>query len=186
MPSPGCAVVGCSNSVKKLAQWREEICPKHACHQGRDSCICKPPYYMMMFPKADDMKLAWERCVNRIEADNRTVKYGKRLTYYRKGDPWRASPNDRICSVHFADGKPTPSHPLPTLHLGYDFLKVHLPKRNPPATKSLLATRKRGRESTAAAGSTSLYQPVKVDETATPDFSKSPMNCVSLRIVLLH
>ena len=154
MPSPVCAVIGCSNSCKKLARWRETICPLHRCPQGSSACTCKPPYYMLMFPKVDEVKLAWEKCVNRTESVTRTVKYNKTTTYHKKGDRWKSSPNDRICTVHFVDGKPTPANPLPTLHLGYTTRKPPLPKRKAPCVRSPLACRKKCRDSVVEADDT--------------------------------
>ena len=99
---------------------------------------------MMMFPKVDDVRLAWERCVNRTEAITRTVKYGKHESHHKKGDRWKSSPNDRICSIHFVDGVPTPANPLPTLHMGHTNIPKPNKTRKEPAVRTpLVSSRKR-------------------------------------------
>ena len=42
---------------------------------------------------------------------------------------WIPKPSDRVCSNHFVDKEPTPDHPDPTIHLGYDFIptqRIHV------------------------------------------------------------
>ena len=136
-----CAVIGCSNSHRKLKVWNDTLCATHKCHQGRGTCTCPAPYQMLAFPKVESVKLEWEKLVNRTENMTRTVKYHSHVVVHKRGERWAASPYDRICSKHFVDGRPTPENPYPTVDMGYTITPIK-PKRKTPTPRKFIATKK--------------------------------------------
>ena len=112
-----CAVVGCTNSTYSLDKWLQATCLIHQCPHWSDICTCPEPFKLLTFPKVPDIKKEWEKRVNRFEPINRTVKYGNKVIVHKKGDVWSANPQDKICSLHFVDGMPTPANPLPTINM---------------------------------------------------------------------
>lgn len=111
-----CAVVKCFNNKRKLDKLLNLECDIHA-GKRRADCSCPPPFRLYCFPGP---KLYQDR-------RQRWVKLMKRTT--AKNTPWLPKPSDRVCSLHFVDGEPTPQqHPDPSLHLGYDTAPVN-PRR---------------------------------------------------------
>ena len=84
----------------------------------------------------------WIKLVNRVGSNNKL---------------WEPSKDNRICSLHFADGKPTPENPNPTLNLGYDSARKAL-MFSPPSGK-----RKRKAISTSTISSKKLVRDKDVD-----------------------
>ena len=105
MPNAQCAVVGCTSSFADLRKWRKQKCVFHLI--PKNNCPCRELYELLKFPKDEATKLSWEKRINRIETVDRTVRYGKRVFFHKKGEPWRANPTDVICSHHFLDDVPT-------------------------------------------------------------------------------
>lgn len=103
-----CAVVGCSNGTFQLEKWKSEDCLKHGIKNGLGSCDCPQPFQLYPFPtdkKDSDGRRRWNKLMNKT--DPKTKKN------------WVNTKYDRVCSRHFPEGKPTPAHPDPVLHLGY-------------------------------------------------------------------
>lgn len=69
-----------------------------------EECCCPMPYKHHPFPEDVDMKKRWTQLINRRTSD---------------GQLWQPSRSSRVCSVHFIDGEPTSTNPLPTLFLGH-------------------------------------------------------------------
>ena len=113
MGPANCAVIGCSNSTKKLQQWKKSVCGEH--HQ--ENCPCLPaPYRLFCFHSENryiDNRLEWVKRLKRENPDK---------------SAWMPRPSDRVCSKHFVDGEPTCANPYPTLELGYDFKQL-IPRR---------------------------------------------------------
>lgn len=113
-----CAIVGCSNGTYRLKKWKETICSQHS--KLHEVCSCLPPFELYPFPTVNNDPQArqqWIKAVNR-----KNPKTGKN---------WLPSGDDRICSKHFVDTKPTVRFPYPTLNLGYKEESV-TPKRSVP------------------------------------------------------
>ena len=117
-----CAVIGCTNSGKKLFEWRNAVCAIHL--QPHDSCPCPEPYRLLPFPSSrtdpDHPRLlnAWVRLVNR------TYNKGK-----DKGKQWQPNSDSRICSQHFVSY----DHYYPILNMGHQNIPdaFKLSKRKP-------------------------------------------------------
>ena len=107
MPTVICAVVGCHNSTNRLNKWKRELCHVHGSMHGIGACICNPPFKLFPFP-SKEMKLdEWKEWCRRLyRKDEKTQKN------------WTATKWDRICSLHFENGEPSPSSPYPSLYLG--------------------------------------------------------------------
>ena len=102
-----CAVNGCFNGRYRLSTWTQHKCPHHQCFQGTDQCVCAPPFILYPFPtqrKDPHNRRIWIKNIYRKDE-----KTGKKL---------ESKKYDRVCSVHFVDGKPTKDHPYPELLLG--------------------------------------------------------------------
>ena len=102
-----CAVNGCFNGRYRLSKWTQQKCPHHQCFQGTDQCVCAPPFILYPFPtqrKDPHNRRIWIKNIYR--KDEKTAKN------------WSPKKYDRVCSVHFVDGKPTKDHPYPELLLG--------------------------------------------------------------------
>ena len=103
-----CAFGDCSNSTYTLFSRLTD-----------DACQCPPPLTFHTFPIENrDLaaRLKWAKAV-----------YRKRTN----GKNWLPSTDDRICSIHFIDGKPTAAHPYPTQNLGVNVV----PQFSPETTK---------------------------------------------------
>lgn len=119
-----CAMLGCSNGTYKLKKWKEEICSKHGCLH--DSCLCTPPFVLYPFPtsKRDpNGRKEWIKAINRKDS--------------KTGKIWVPTDDDRVCSNHFVDGKPTIVYPYPSINLGHKE-DDHRPKRLPPKIRKPL------------------------------------------------
>ena len=125
-----CSVVGCHASFANLRKWKQKKCQIHHCR--RTVCPCPAPYRLIHFPKDPELKLSWEKRVNRIETVDRIVKYGKRIYHHTKGDVWKANPTDVICTTHFKEGEPTPIYPCPTEKMGQTRVYRSPKKRKSP------------------------------------------------------
>ena len=101
MPNATCAVIGCSNSQRRLKLWIRN--PEN---KGKAS-----PFELFKFPTNPSVKLSWEKRINRVLTTDRKVKYGTRVYSQPKGSTWKAFPNDYICSIHFPDKKPSDENP---------------------------------------------------------------------------
>ena len=86
----------------------------------------------------------------------------------------------RICSIHFADGRPTELHPYPTLHMGYDDKKFSKQKgRREIVKQTVQKTAKRTAQSDAAGPSLS--------DIPLPDCPPEPLgDCRDVRIKQLQ
>lgn len=74
----------------------------------KDSCSCQPPFTLFPFPteKKDPYgRQAWANVVSRVDATT--------------GMMWMPNPDDRVCSDHFVQGKPTAANPNPSINLGH-------------------------------------------------------------------
>ena len=104
-----CAVVNCYNNKCKLDKWRQSECNLHP-GTRKGLCPCPEPFRLFCFhgPKLyKDRRDRWIKLMRRT-----TVGHAM----------WIPKPSDRVCSNHFVDKEPTPDHPDPTIHLGYDFV----------------------------------------------------------------
>jgi len=114
MPTCICAVVGCSNNTYHLRNWKADICKKHNCNFGTSICICNPPVTLFPFPtekKDQERRQRWIKNINRKDPNT--------------GKLWNPTYNDRVCSIHFINGKPTKENPDPCLHMGHDSTTLH-------------------------------------------------------------
>lgn len=145
-----CAVVGCSNDVQQLTQWKSKTCPLHKCNFGCNRCICDPPFCLFPFPtkhRDPDGHERWKKAV--IQADPK--------------QPYSLFETTNcmfVCSIHFVDGKPTTEHPDPTLGIGCDI--------------KLNRTRYR-EKSYASSSSVALQNKTEVDAV----FRKQKQSCLS-------
>ena len=92
-----CAFTHCSKSTYTLNRWRKQLCSQH--NQRHGMCSCAAPFSLFPFPtekKNLNSRFEWARAVFRRNT---------------AGKNWTPSPDDRICSDHFVDGKPTPGNP---------------------------------------------------------------------------
>lgn len=120
-----CAVINCGNGTYTIEKWKQQDCAKHQTRKGLGSCDCPQPFVLFPFPtprKNPEEKKKWEKLINRKDP--------------KTGKNWESKSHDRVCSKHFVDGKPTVSHPAPTLHLGYSKPDVVTPKRAPPKNRA--------------------------------------------------
>ncbi|KAK6178288.1 hypothetical protein SNE40_013091 [Patella caerulea] len=101
-------VINCSNSYYKLQRWMQSFCEVH--NSTKEHCSCQKPFDLLPFPneKQADTRKTWIRNVNRNDSQN----------------VWIPKSHSRICTVHFADGKPTLKNPYPTLVVGHNDLKT--------------------------------------------------------------
>ena len=114
-----CAILGCRNGTYRLKKWKEKLCGEHGCRH--DSC--SPPFVLYPFPTIKnypDRRKMWIKAVNR-----------KHLT---TGKNWVPSADDRVCSIHFVDGKPSNTFPYPSINLGYK-VNGYFPKRSAPKVR---------------------------------------------------
>jgi len=101
-----CAFQYCSNSTYTLSRWSRLTCLKHRCKRIDDACQCPPTFTVHAFPTENRDLAAWLKWVKAV--------YWKRTN----GKNWLPSTDDRICSIHFIDEKPTAAHLYPTQNLG--------------------------------------------------------------------
>ena len=134
MPNAQCAVVGCTSSFADLRKWRKQKCVFHLI--PKNDCPCRELYELLKFPKDEATKLSWEKRINRIETVDRTVRYGKRVFFHKKGEPWRANPTDVICSHHFLDDVPTVKNPFPDCNMGYEHVHRSPKRRKGPVYRA--------------------------------------------------
>ena len=114
MPTCICAVVGCSNNTYHLRNWKADFCKLHNCNFGTRICICNPPFILFPFPtekKDQERRQRWIKNINRKDPNT--------------GKLWNPTYNDRVCSIHFINGKPTKENPDPCLHMGHDSTTLH-------------------------------------------------------------
>ena len=138
MPKCHCSVVGCHNGTYSLQKWKEGYCNVHKVTYGIGRCICEPPFQLFPFPtEARDpgRRKQWTQLVNRVDPET--------------GQPWLPSPQSRVCSKHFVDGRPTTKHPNPTLHMVYGD-SLSKTKGNPRFKKQLGSLEKKFKYSSAA------------------------------------
>ena len=113
-----------SKSGGKYALDSKVIWSSDNCNKGTSRCICEPPFYLITFPTElrDPIgRQKWTSIVNR--------KRGNKI--------WQPTSDSRVCSLHFLDGKPSPAHPYPTLHLGYERFR-EIKSRPPPTPRENL------------------------------------------------
>ena len=74
MPKVNCSVIGCSNSIYKINEWKKQTCTEHNleaegnCKKKGDCLVCKPPFYLHTFPgpiKCKQLREAWIKVVRR-------------------------------------------------------------------------------------------------------------------------
>lgn len=170
-----CAIIGCSNSSKRLDKWYAQLCEKHGLKFG--SCICLPPFKLFTFPsdkKDPEKRKTWIKIVKRKSED---------------GSNWQAKFYDRICSVHFKEGDPTPAWPDPTERLGYEHKSVSKPQRKPPKVRPpiqdvIKAKRKRKIDVLAPSTSVEVEEEHQIDVeenifTESPTKKVCPSNAVN-------
>ena len=105
-----CAVVGCSSSTYQLQKFRTGFCTSHNCHRTSQDCTCPDLFQLYFFPtlKGDpEKRKEWVKSINRKNP--------------KTGQNWQPSEDDRVCSKHFVDGRPTVDHPYPTVDMGYNY-----------------------------------------------------------------
>ena len=79
------------------------------------------PFVLYPFPtekKKPEKRKRWNKLMNRKNE--------------KTGHNWENKVHDRVCSIHFPDGKPTLANPDPVLNLGYDLHTTEQKKRGPP------------------------------------------------------
>ena len=106
-----CAVVGCSCSTYQLQKWRRGFCSTHNCYRASQECTCPELFKLYLFPtlRGDPARRKeWIESIN-----HKNPKTGKN---------WQPSEDDRVCSKHFVDGKPTVDHPCPTVEMGCNYM----------------------------------------------------------------
>jgi hypothetical protein len=152
MVNTNCAVISCANSKYKIKKWKKKICEEHNIIQ--EVCGCKVPFKLYCFPSALRNKESRERWINLMkrEGPNKTK--------------WTPTPTHSVCSLHFVDGIPTPSHPDPTLHMGYNLPAI---KQRRELFRKPYAKRRKTSVSLADHGATSSHGvlPVGMNESAT-------------------
>ncbi|KAK7109892.1 uncharacterized protein [Littorina saxatilis] len=104
-----CAIAKCSNGSYRLNKWKKEICPVHAAVREIDlNCDCEAPFCLWTIPtrkKKPAQRDKWKILINRVHpVTTRLLSPSK---------------DQRVCSIHFKDGRPTANNPYPTQHLGY-------------------------------------------------------------------
>lgn len=99
------------------------------CILGECGCL---PFSHFKFPKEDVLKDKWTTLINR-------------QTSTTDKTPWIPDDASVVCSIHFKDGRPTDTNPLPTLNMGYNINTLgtlattkprKLPKRGSMVTES--------------------------------------------------
>ena len=95
---------------------------------------------MLSFPLDKERKQIWVKNINRTEVVDRMLKFrdstSKNIQFKNKqaGDVWEPSIYEKICSVHFIDGKPKDINPYPTEQMGH--ATVQRKRRKDPLTRS--------------------------------------------------
>ncbi|XP_061564142.1 uncharacterized protein LOC133419145 [Cololabis saira] len=92
-----CAVVGCTNSRRRLNTWFDRECYEHRPATKRQ-CPCAPLFRFFRKPDTDWESRTWLKALN--------LKNPPRNIY--------------VCSHHFVEKKPSKNHPFPKLWLGYN------------------------------------------------------------------
>ena len=115
MGPSNCAVVRCTNNRRKLNKWKNEDCPIHVGLKQK-FCGCPQPFRLFCFPGPVLYKQQRERWIKAL----------RRQTVDKK--EWNPCPSDRVCSLHFVNGEPTPENPDPVYQLGYEKI-VTTPRR---------------------------------------------------------
>ena len=121
------------------------------------------PFQLYPFPtiKGDlQARLQWIKAVNRKD-----VKTGKN---------WIPNADDRVCSNHFVEGKPTSSFPYPSINLGHKkdcyLRKRSAPKSRTTTTDHNIKSKKPKIEKSDIVTDNRLLNPVAVEPTCTdPD-----------------
>ena len=133
------------------------------------------------------------------------IKLLKKVTAHIK--EWSPCSNDRVCSEHLVDGKPTVENPNPTLKLGYELTQIRprqtlfrepltkKPKTLPASSASVQSNN----HTTATVSGTAFMSPLPSPSLSCSDFSSpvsehsyytrnSPIKCKSCdyKDVLIH
>ena len=158
-----CAVLGCTNSRKKLNKLSKMLCSIHSC--AKLSCECSPAFILYPFPtesKDKDRKYRWARLIKRQN---------------KNGSMWLPNKLSRVCSKHFIDREPTKENPDPILKMGYE-IQVK-PKRKSPVCREFVPTKRKRRqlvnEETLVAETTQTEPTTETEPTAA-DGHKSVLN----------
>ena len=58
-----CVVIGCTNSQKKVYDWKNSLCLEHKVKQK--DCPCLPPFKFHCIPANDEKRRLWIKSLNR-------------------------------------------------------------------------------------------------------------------------
>ena len=133
-----CAVVGCSSSTYQLDKWKKKHCKIH--NSLQKDCTCSPPFVLYPFPteheKNKEARREWVKAIYR--KDKKT------------GKNWQPKEDDRVCSLHFVEGKPTDVYPYPLINIpGKPELITR--KRKPPKQRHYTTSKKCKKEAVVEA-----------------------------------
>ncbi|KAL2087069.1 hypothetical protein ACEWY4_018128 [Coilia grayii] len=90
-----CIVRGCTSSGKALRAWLGRVCFEHQ-PSSKAECSCPPLYDFHQLPIDVVQRRLWLKAMHLAEAPQKSY----------------------VCSIHFANKKPTDAHPYPELYLG--------------------------------------------------------------------
>ncbi|XP_076463235.1 uncharacterized protein LOC143295430 isoform X1 [Babylonia areolata] len=148
-----CVIANCSNGSYRLMRWKEKECSIHNDLHGSDVCTCEPPFSLWPIPprkREPAQRDKWKRLINRIQpgTTNQLLSPSK---------------DQKVCSRHFKDGKPTEANPFPTECLGYPgferkaarILRFNTEKTNPYTPKITLRNMQRAKPSSDTQSSSS-------------------------------
>ncbi|CAN7938085.1 unnamed protein product, partial [Ixodes hexagonus] len=122
-----CSVVGFKTCGGFLKAWNGSTCEQHSLLLHQD-CPCLQPYALYCFPQGEKNEETRRKWVTNLERKN-----------------LNPSKHAKVCSIHFVDGRPTETHPYPTLNLrtANEVAKNrgrHKPSRHPLPERATLAT----------------------------------------------
>ncbi|XP_052218746.1 uncharacterized protein LOC127836282 isoform X2 [Dreissena polymorpha] len=111
-----CVVIGCTNSQKKLHDWKltRSKCVEHGAEN--QNCACGAPFKLFCIPIKEHKRQLWLNSIKRKD--------------------FNPASKALVCSVHFVDGKPTRLNPVPVVNMGYN-LRPATPARRPLVRKTL-------------------------------------------------
>ena len=90
-----CAARGCQNNGQALRSWLGKVCFEHRPNLKAE-CSCPPLYDFHELPKDTVDRQMWLKALH--------LRGGLQRCY--------------VCSAHFADKRPTDTHPYPEFYLG--------------------------------------------------------------------
>lgn len=92
-----CAARNCQNNGQALRAWLGRVCFEHR-PSLKAECSCPPLYDFHKLPKENVARKMWLKALRLTEVPQ----------------------NCYVCSVHFADKRPSNAHPYPELYLGIE------------------------------------------------------------------